>query len=339
VNEPTSRLNLIQRAMQRAAPSRGAVHADHAALQETNGWPQGAFSEQKAGNGAPSLPRFETEPAQFGGAAEPVHLDYAKLRASRIITPDDQSSAAYNEFRSIKRKLIPMTCDPETGLITRNLVMVTSALPREGKTFTAMNLAICLAAERNLNVILVDGDVVRGSIAEYFQCEEQSGLVELMIGRHRRIDDVLHPCFDVAGLHVIFAGKRHQASPELLASRRMADICTALSKHYEQSIVIFDAPPVLAASEPAAMAAHVHHLIMLIAAGQAGRHQVEAALTEVSRCPSISLLFNRSPHWERPLAESYYYHGDHPDKPQGANHGDGPVAAQWTRLKKRLIMR
>ena len=282
MSEPTSRLNLIQRAMQGAALS-------------------------------------EAEPAQIAREAEPVHLNYAKLRASRIVTPDNKSSAAYNEFRSLKRKLIPMTRDPETGAMTRNVVMVTSSLPGEGKTFTAVNLAICLAAEHNLNVILADGDVVRGCIADYFHGEDQDGLVELLRDKRQRIGDMLHPCADLPGLHVFFAGKRDEAAHELFASRRMADICAALSKHFQQSIVLFDTPPVLATSETAAMAAHAHHLLMLIAAGQAARHQVEAALAEVSCCPSISLLFNRAPQWEQPLSRyDYYYYGDGRDKAQGA---------------------
>jgi protein-tyrosine kinase len=314
--------------MQRAASS-GEVDA----IKQTNGWPQGALSEQKWANGAPPMPhrvaeapshrtaeapQRAAEPARIAIKAQPVHLDYAKLHASRIVTPDNKSSAAYNEFRSLKRKLIPMTRDPETEVMTRNVIMVTSALPREGKTFTAMSLAICLAAERNLNVILVDGDVVRGSIADYFHGRDFDGLVELLTETGRRIDDTLHPCVELPGLHILFAGRRHEAAPELLASRRMGDICAALSKQFKHSIVLFDTPPVLAASEPAAMAAHAHHLIMLVASGQAGRRQVEAALAEVSSCPSISLLFNRSSEWQRPLSNSSYYYDsdDGADEPQ-----------------------
>jgi protein-tyrosine kinase len=318
VTEPTSRLNLIQRAMQRAALPRKAVPVDDGALEEISGRPQSAFYERKWANGAPSMPRLEVEAAQIAGQAAPVHLDYSKLRASRIVTPDNKGSLTYNEFRSFKRKLIPMTRDPEAGVMTRNVVMVTSTLPREGKTFTVMNLAICLAAERNLNVILVDGDVVRGCVADYFHGEDQDGLVELLSQKRQRIDDTLHPCANLPGLHVLFAGKHHEAAPELLASRRMADICAALSKHFQQSIVLFDTPPVLATSETAAMAAHAHHVIMLIAAGQAGRHQVEAALAEVSCCPSISLLFNRAPQWERPLSYPYDYYGYGRDKSREA---------------------
>jgi receptor protein-tyrosine kinase len=313
MSELKPRLNLIQRAMQRAALSREGVTVDANALKEANRRLQSVAPEQKGPNGPPPMPRLQVEPAQIAREAEPVHLDYAKLRASRIVTPDNKSSDTYNEFRSLKRKLLPMTRDPETGVIARNVVMITSALPREGKTFTVMNLAICLAAERDLDVILVDGDVIRGSIGHYFDGEDQDGLVDLLTEKRQHIDDVLHPCADLPGLRVLFAGTRDQAAPELLASPRMADICAALSKRFQQSIVLFDSPPVLAASETAALAAHAHHLIMLIASGQAARNQVEAALTEVSGRPSISLLLNRSPQWQRPLSGPSYYYGDGPD--------------------------
>ena len=321
MSELTTRLNLIQRAMQRGTSSREPVTLNDRTLkEEANGQSRNVVPEQKGTNGALSMPRLETEPAQTAREAEPVHLDYAKLRASHIATPDDKGSATYNEFRSLKRKLLPMTRDPETGVMARNVAMVTSALPREGKTFTAMNLAICLAAERNLNVILVDGDVIRNTIGDYFDSKDkdQGGLVDLLTESRQRVEDVLHPCANLPRLHVLFAGKRDHASPELLASSRMADICGTLSKRFPHSIVLFDTPPVLAASESAALAAHVHHLIMLVAAGQATRNQVEAALTEVSSCPSISLLFNRSFQWQRPLSGPSYYYGHGLDESQGA---------------------
>jgi receptor protein-tyrosine kinase len=317
MSELGTRLNLIQRAMQRSTVQREPVAMDDANLKLANGRPQSALPEQAEAISPPApMPRPETEPAQVAREVVPVHLAYAKLRAARIATPEDKSLATYNEFRSLKRKLLPITRDPETGLATRNVVMVTSALPREGKTFTVMNLAICLAAERNLDVILVDGDVVRGSVGHFFDGEVRHGLVDILSDKSQRIEDVLHRCIDLPRLHVLFAGKRDHAAPELFASPRMADVCTALSKRFRESIVLFDTPPVLAASESAALAAHAHHLIMLVASGHAARNQVEAALTEVSSCPNISLLFNRSPRWERPLSGPSYYYGYGPDASQ-----------------------
>jgi receptor protein-tyrosine kinase len=294
--------------MQRANLSREPGNAVADAVADSAGQKNIEHS-RKLTLGVSSIRRQEDEPIQIAHQAEQIQLNHAKLRASRIVMPDSKSSLTYNEFRSLKRKLIPMTCDAETGDSSRNLVMITSALPGEGKTFTTLNLAIVLAAEPNLNVILVDGDVIQNSIAQYFQGEHQEGLIELLTGTRDNIADVLHPCADLPRLHVLFAGKNNETAPELLASRRMAGICTSLSRHFKRSIVLFDAPPLLAASEPAAMAAHVHHLIMLVSAGRTARRQVEAALDEVARCPSISLLFNRSPEWEQPRSGVYGYYG------------------------------
>lgn len=296
------RLNLIQRAMQQAASKRAEPERVEP-MAETVQAPVARAPEP------PRAERFEHPvPQSMPTGATPVRIKLGKLRGSRMVTPDNKATVTYNEFRSIKRKLLPMTRDPETRATNRNLVMITSALSGEGKTFTAMNLAIGLAAERNLEVVLVDGDVVRASLGEYFEASKgQEGLLELLTGTRRSIDEVLHPCVEIPNLHVLFSGKRDEASPELLASARMGEICGALSKRFRESIVVIDAPPVLATSEPTALAAHVNHVLMVVAAGQVAREHLEQALNGIATCPSINLIFNKSPEWLRPTPYSYYY--------------------------------
>jgi receptor protein-tyrosine kinase len=317
MSDPSSRLNLIQRAIEREASARKPARPNQATQENratvgsdpapVSGAPDEILASAppsiRAG-AAPSIRAELVEPLQ-APLGQAVRIDAAKLAESRIGTVQESHSVSYNEFRALKRKLLPMIADPETGALTRNVVMVTSALPGEGKTFTTMNLAFALAAEPNLNVILVDGDSVRGSIATYFQPSYSDGLLELLTEKRERLDEVLHPCADLPRLHVLFSGARHDATPELLASRRMGELCAALSARFPQTIVLFDTPPVLAASEATAMATHVHHLLMVVAAGRSKRNQVEAALTEVSRCPSMSVVFNRSPEWDRPLSDMY----------------------------------
>jgi receptor protein-tyrosine kinase len=236
-----------------------------------------------------------------------VRLNFAKLRDLRIVTPDNKSSTTYNQFRAIKRKLLPMARDPHTNALSRNVMLVTSALPGEGKTFTSMNLAIGFAAERNLDVILIDGDVVRATVGQYFEGSRDVGLLDVLTGRREHVDEVMHRCADMPNLHVIFAGKHEEASPELLASKRMAECVATLSKLYPECIVLIDAPPVLATSEPVALAMHADHLIMVVAAGMATRAQIEEALTIVSACPNINLLFNKAPEWQGASGYPYYY--------------------------------
>jgi len=329
MSEPTPRLNLIQRAMQQASLRRANAEELPEIVEERRE-PTMELRDRERSEApvvqapaprtetvaerrdAPAAPRWSSYPdgAAPSRAADVTHglrLNLAKLRESRMVTPDNRASVTYNEFRAIKRKLLPMTRDPATKATTKNVVMITSALAGEGKTYTALNLAIGLAAERNLEVILVDGDVVRASISEYFEGAPEEGLLDLLTGRRQQVDEVLKRCADLPNLHVLFSGRRDDSSPELLASARMAEVSSALSRRFRESVVVIDAPPVLATAEPAAMVTHVHHLIMVVAAGQVARHHVEEALAGVASCPSISLVFNKSPEWQRATPYPYYY--------------------------------
>ncbi len=319
MSDPTPRLNLIQRAMQQAALKRAQpAETDEVVEEVVRREPAVEMRESVAAAVAAEAVLEPREAPRINGSAttavvrsapteQSLRLNMNKLREARMVTPDNRASVTYNEFRAIKRKLLPLTRDPETRATTRNIVMITSALAGEGKTYTALNLAICLAAERNLEVILVDGDVVRASIGQFFEGAPQEGLLDLLTGRRQQVDEVLTRCADVPNLHVLFSGRRDDTSPELLASQRMAEVCSSLSRRYRESIVVIDAPPVLATAEPSALAMHVHHLLMVVAAGQVARHHVEEALAGIATCPSISLVFNKSPEWQRATPYPYYY--------------------------------
>ena len=158
-------------------------------------------------------------------------------------------------------------------------------------------------------MILVDGDVIRSSVARFFSGQSGRGLLDLFVDPSCKVEDVLHRCEDIPNLHVLFAGTANDSAPEMFASARMAEICDALARRFPQSIVVIDSPPVLATSEPTSLATHIDHLIMVVAAGRASRHQVETALSALASCRSIFLLFNKAPRWQRPSQGSYYYYG------------------------------
>jgi receptor protein-tyrosine kinase len=238
-----------------------------------------------------------------------VRMNFAELRRMGMVTPDNMTSEVSYEYRNIKRKLLTNARDPKTGAVTNNLLMITSALPGEGKTFTAVNLALSLAAERDLHVLLIDGDVIHPTIGTLFDRPNEHGLTDLLSGNCQDVSDVLYRCEDMPNLSVIFAGKSDKNTPELLSSRKMADICLEMSKRYNDRIIIIDSPPVLACSEPASIAMHVHQVILVVAAAQTTRSQVRAALENVSACPSVSVLFNKAPQWQKIEGESYYYYG------------------------------
>lgn len=253
--------------------------------------------------------RAERPVGHIDGHSRPVRLNYAELRRRGMITPDNMSSSLSYEFRSIKRKLLVGARDPKSRALVNNLIMITSSLPREGKTFTAVNLAFSLAAERDLQVLLVDGDVIRPAVSELFEATDGKGLVDLLSGNCRNVSDVMHRCTDMPNLSIIFSGLGDHHTPELVASHRMADLFADLSRRYTDRIIIVDTPPVLASVEAASIAMHVHQLIMVVASEQTGRTQLQKALESVSACRNLSLLFNKAPKWRQIESDSYYYYG------------------------------
>jgi receptor protein-tyrosine kinase len=257
---------------------------------------------------APAAARA-AEPARPAGlppSAKTVRLDFRALRQNGCITPDNMTSAISNEFRGIKRKLLQKVRDPQTRAAVSNLIMVTSSLPGEGKTFSSINLALSLAAERGLQVLLIDADVIRPSVGNMFVAPPTEGLTDLLTGKVGHVSDVLHRCTDIPNLAVIFAGNPCANTPELISSGRMSNLCKELSARYPDRVIVLDTPPVLASAEPAILASYVHHLVMVVAADQTDRHQLRKSLETIASCQSVSLLFNKAPSWNEPEYVAYY---------------------------------
>jgi protein-tyrosine kinase len=260
-----------------------------------------------------------------------IGLDFRALRQNGMITPDNLSSALSNEFRGIKRKLLQKVRDPKTRAAVNNLIMVTSSLPGEGKTFSSINLAISLAAERGLRVLLIDADVIRPSVGNMFVSPVSEGLTDLLSGKVRQVSDVLYRCTDVPNLSVIFSGNPKTNSPELISSGQMANLCHELSARYPDRVIVLDTPPVLASSEPAILATYVHQLIMVVSAAQTDRHQLRKSLEAVSSCQNISLLFNKAPRWNEVEYNSYYGYGyNTPPSPTDSAASQADSAASQT---------
>ncbi len=252
---------------------------------------------------APSSLRASNAPALPG---KTVRLDFRALRQNGCITPDNMTSSISNEFRGIKRKLLQKVRDPQTRAAVSNLIMVTSSLPGEGKTFSSINLALSLAAERGLQVLLIDADVIRPSVGNMFMAPPTEGLTDLLTGKVGHVSDVLHRCADIPNLAVIFAGNPSANTPELISSGKMANLCRELSARYPDRVIVLDTPPVLASTEPAILASYVHHLLMVVAADQTDRHQLRKSLETVASCQSVSILFNKAPSWNEAEYIAYY---------------------------------
>ena len=259
-----------------------------------------------ASNG-PSLVELngaQDAPVGLNGArhSRTVVLDTARLALAGTVDWTADRTPVMEELRLIKRRLLRRAFDkPDSGTTLSHLVMVTSAKPREGKTFAATNIAISISLEEDYNVLLVDADIRRQALRQNLGLEANQGFVDLLLNPSLDMADVLLRT-NIPRLSVLPAGTMSDRAPELLASSRMRDLIDDMAQRYNDRIIIFDTAPCLVSSDAATLAAHVGQVIFVVEAEQTQQHEIIAGLNLVSACPDISLILNKA----QPLATTSY---------------------------------
>ena len=236
-------------------------------------------------------------------------IDLARLAARGYITPDAAGSLTAEEFRLVKRQLLANVAARGAGAIKNaNLILIGSAMPAEGKTFCAINLALSIAAERDLTVLLVDADVSKPEIVTRLGLEGGPGLTDVIDDRALEIGDCMIRT-NIPNLTVLPAGRPHSLTTELFASERMDDVIDELSRRYTDRIVIFDSPPALVSSAASTLASHVGQVVFVVAAEATKEAELREGLALMSACPNVQLLLNRSRFFPgaRRFATSDYY--------------------------------
>jgi len=221
-------------------------------------------------------------------------LDFAKLKRAGYITPDSQQTHIAEEFRAIKRPLLLNAFGGGKHRIERgNVILVTSAQPHEGKTFTTINLAMSIASERDLHVLVVDTDVYRHRLEEELDLSGRDGLVDLLVDDDRELTD-LFVRTDVPNLTILPVGNKHPQAPELLASQKMASLMEDIAARYPDRVIIIDSPPVLASSEANVLSLLVGQIVMVVEANRTRKANVERSLKLISNCENIHFVINKT---------------------------------------------
>jgi len=164
---------------------------------------------------------------------EIVNIEWEKLAELGFVTPISNTNLqAEEEYRNIKRPLINNAFGVgSVGINRSNLILVTSSVPGEGKTYTAINLALSIANERDKKVLLIDADVARPSVSRTLGIKSSPGLIEYLEGQNVEFSDIVLKT-DMPGLSVIPAVKQHKHSTELLTSNKMIQLAHELSNRY-----------------------------------------------------------------------------------------------------------
>lgn len=231
-------------------------------------------------------------PRPAGKTARTIRIDRERLRQQSMIMPDGARSAITESFRSIKRTVLANVTAPKAGAPPANLVLVTSASPGEGKTFCSINLAISLALEVDRTVLLVDADVAKPGVPQALGLELDKGLINVLLDRRIDLAEVLWKT-DIGKLSLMPVGAMHKHATELLASDAMSELLREMAERYRDRVIIFDSPPLLAASEAAVLAAQMGQIIVVVEAGKTSEFALKDALSRIDASRVTGLLLNK----------------------------------------------
>ena len=236
-----------------------------------------------------------------------VELDLNRMRDTGMVTAAGGRTMLVEDFRIIKRPLIKRAFAPAVaGERPANLIMITSSLPGEGKTYCAINLAMSIAMELDHTVLLIDADVARPSVLRTLGLPAQPGLMDILLDDQLDLADVMLRT-NVDTLSILPAGTSTPRATELLASQSMRTFLHEIATRYPDRIVIFDSPPLLLTSESHVLATQMGQIVLVVESETTTQHAVKESLRQLEGCSNVNLIYNKTREFIG-IEETYNYH-------------------------------
>ena len=247
-----------------------------------------------------------------------VTINHNQLRSRGLLPGLDEERRIAAEYRQIKRPLVAAAlARGAPALPNGRVIMVASALPNEGKTFTCLNLALSLALEKDTTTLLVDGDFAKAHLSSVLGVRDEPGLMDALQDETRDIGSVILPT-TVRGLNFLPAGRGADTATELLASTRMEKLVADLLRADPNRIVLFDSPPLLLTTESRALAGVAGQVAMVVRAEFTTQQAVTDALKFVGEGKPIGLILNQC---RSNPSHGYYAYGEYGESTDSANGG------------------
>lgn len=284
---------------EQAAPSPLAHGQDEQVVPS----PAAHFPDEQVVPKITSVPRV--------GTGDMVKIPFSELRELGILTPDIPRSVIAEEYRIIKRPLlVNITGDSVTSPIPHgNLIMVTSALEGDGKTFSAICLALSISMEPDKHVLFVDADTAKAEAGRLLGVAPTNpGLIDLLENKSSCAADFILPT-NVEKLRILPAGGVHTHANELLASARMHQLMLELSDEDPNQVIIFDSPPLLLTTEAAVLAGFMGQIVFVVSAEMTPQHAVTQAIEHIGEEKMVGMVLNRSRRRMNPYYHAYGYGG------------------------------
>jgi protein-tyrosine kinase len=236
-----------------------------------------------------------------------IAVSVAALRSEGLLPPEHQERQIADQYRQVKRPLVAAALNRgEDAVANSHLIMVSSAAPGDGKTFTSINLAMSMSMEKDISVVLVDADVPKPHISRLFGVDREPGLLDALRDPAVDVETLILPT-DIPNLSILPAGKWSETATELLSSRRMETLVCEMGRNDVQRICLIDSPPLLLTNESRALAQWVGQIVIVVRAGKTLQQDVQDALSHLPQGKAIGLVLNQS----MTTTPGYYYgYGD-----------------------------
>ena len=256
--------------------------------------PRPATTPNRAATGPLALPAISLDTLERAG------MVVARTKRTRIS----------EEYRIVVgRVMLALRNEPEGGGM-HNLVLFTSALPGEGKSFSALNLAGSLAQHGTEKVLLIDLDAKQMPLSAQLGVGDRIGLRDLIINPNLRHEDVILSTA-VPNLSFMPIGTRVTEAMDATGVRPIPPTIARIARRFPKHIIILDAPPCLSTSDPHTIAPYVGQVVMVVEAERTQRAEVEAAIDLVRVCPTITILLNKVKLTSSHSFGSYDYYGSY----------------------------
>jgi exopolysaccharide/PEP-CTERM locus tyrosine autokinase len=229
-----------------------------------------------------------------------ITIDPRALRRAGYLPDEGLERRFADHYRQIKRPLIEKAL---AGPADMRVILVSSALPGDGKTFTSINLTLSMARERDVSVLLVDADAPRGHVSEVFGLRGERGLLDALSDESLDVEALIVET-DVPGFEILPAGRFVENATELLASARMEQIAARISARSPRRIVILDSAPLLVSSEARVLLRIPGQVLLVVRAGKTPRQAIVDAAAYVERKRLQGVVLNQAPFR---TAGGYYY--------------------------------
>ena len=217
-------------------------------------------------------------------------VDWARLREQGYLPDSVQQPRFADWCHRVKRPLIDRALAPGAPEDAR-LILLTSALPGDGKSFITLNLAFSMARERDVSVLLVDGDLPRAQISHLFGIHHEEGLLAALRDDRLDVEPLVYDT-DVPGLEILPAGGPPEGAAELVASARMREIAARLSGRNPRRLVLFDSPPLLVSAEARALVAVPGQIVVVTRAGRTPLRAVADAAAQLDKKKLQGIVLN-----------------------------------------------